>query len=100
MSHLWDSQYLAHHGYSRGTSLAILLPLEPFNERRKVMRRTSNLFLCVFLAANLAACSTQRTVTRDVQYDQRTVEPVRAERETTTRTSSYTGDAVVLSATV
>ena len=100
MSHLWDSQYLAHRGYSRGTSLAILLPLEPFNERRKVMRGTSNLFLGVFLAANLAACSTQRTVTRDVQYDQRTGEPVRVERETTTTTSSSTEDTGVLSGTV
>src|SRR5438132_13850188 len=100
MSHLWDSQYLAHRGYSRGTSLAILLPLEPFNERRKVMHGTSNLFLYVFLAANLAACSTQTTVTRDVQYDQRTDERVRVERETTTTTSSSTENTGVLSGTV
>ena len=64
------------------------------------MRGTLNLFLCVFLTANLTACSTQRTVTRNVQYDQRTSEPVRVERETTTTTSSSTEDTGVLSGTV
>jgi hypothetical protein len=100
MSHLWDSQYRAQRGYSCGTSLAFLFLLEPFNERRKVMRGISNLFLSVFLAANLAACSTQRTVTRDVEYDQRTGEPVRVERETTTTTSTSTEDTGILSGTV
>jgi hypothetical protein len=64
------------------------------------MRKIANLFLSVFLLANLAlACSTQRTVTHDVQYDRRTGEPVTVERETTT-TNTTTEDTGVLSGTV
>jgi hypothetical protein len=65
------------------------------------MRKITNLFLSVFLLANLAlACSTQRTVTHDVQYDRRTGEPVTVERETTTTTSTTSEDTGVLSGTV
>jgi predicted small secreted protein len=64
------------------------------------MRTFLNLLLTLFLVASLAAaCSTQRTVTRDVEYDQRTGEPVRVERETTT-TETSTGDTGVISGTV
>ena len=64
------------------------------------MRKIANLFLSVFLLANLAVgCSTQRTVTRDVEYDRRTGEPVTGERETTT-TSTTSEDTGVLSGTV
>ena len=52
------------------------------------MRRISNFLLSLFLVANLAtACSTQRTVTRDVEYD-RAGEPVTVERQTTTTENS------------
>ena len=41
------------------------------------MRKSSALFLSLFLAATLgAACSTHRTTTDEVAYDQRTGQPV------------------------
>jgi hypothetical protein len=63
------------------------------------MRKLYQFGLSLFFVAALAACSTQRTVTRDVTYDQRTGEPVTVERETTT-TSDTTQDTGVLSGTV
>ncbi len=63
------------------------------------MRRLSNFLLSLFLVANLAtACSTQRTVTRDVEYD-RAGEPVTVERQTTTTENSSTEDTGVVSGT-
>src|SRR5207247_11279347 len=63
------------------------------------MRRISNFLLSLFLVANLAtACSTQRTVTRDVEYD-RAGEPVTVERQTTTTENSSTEDTGVVSGT-
>jgi predicted small secreted protein len=63
------------------------------------MRKSSSVILSLFLATSLAACSTQRTVTRDVAYDRRTGEPVTVERETTTTTDG-TESTGVLSGTV
>ena len=64
------------------------------------MMRSTNLFLSLVLAASLgAACSTQRTDTREVTYDQRTGEPITVEKRTTT-TESTTEDTGVLSGTV
>ena len=63
------------------------------------MRRISNFLLSFFLVANLAACSTQRTVTRDVEYDRAGV-PVTVERQTTTTEDSGTEDTGVVSGTV
>jgi hypothetical protein len=65
------------------------------------MRKSSYLFLSLFLAANLgAACSTHRTTTDEVAYDQRTGQPVTVERHTTTTSESSTEDTGVLSGTV
>jgi hypothetical protein len=65
-----------------------------------MMRRT-NLVLSLVLTASLGiACSTQRTDTREVTYDQRTGEPVTVEKHTTTTTDSTTEDTGVLSGTV
>jgi hypothetical protein len=65
------------------------------------MRKSSGLFLSLFLVANLAAaCSTHRTETRDVVYDSRTGEPVTVERQTTTTRDTTTEDTGVLSGTV
>ncbi len=64
------------------------------------MKKRGKFFWSLFLAVSLiAACSTQRTVTRDVAYDSRTGEPVRVERETTTTTDT-SQDTGVLSGTV
>jgi hypothetical protein len=63
------------------------------------MRKFYKLGVSLFFAAALTACSTQKTVTRDVTYDSRTGEPVRVERETTTTTDT-TQDTGVLSGTV
>jgi len=64
------------------------------------MRKRSALLLSLFLAANLAACSTHRTSTDEVTYDSRTGEPVRVERHTTTTHEDTSGDTGVLSGTV
>ena len=66
------------------------------------MRTTSNLFAALLLIINLAsACSTQKTViTRYVQYDPHTGEPVTTEKETTTTTEDSGGGAAVLSGTL
>jgi hypothetical protein len=62
--------------------------------------RPTNLFMSLVLVASLgAACSTQRTETREVTYD-RTGEPVTVEKRTTTTTESTTEDTGVLSGTV
>jgi len=63
------------------------------------MRKLSSLTMSLILAASLAACSTQRTDTRDVTYDSRG-EPVSVERRTTTTTTDTTQDTGVLSSTV
>jgi hypothetical protein len=64
------------------------------------MRKPCNFFLSLFVVAMLgAACSTQRTDTREVTYDRRTGEPVTVERHTST-TESSTEDSGVLSGTV
>ena len=64
------------------------------------MQKLWRFFLSLFLVVTLmVSCSTQRTVTRDVEYDARTGEPVRVERETTTTTDT-TQDTGVLSGTV
>jgi len=63
------------------------------------MQRLPIIFLSLFLAANLTACSTHRTSTDEVTYDARTGEPVRVERHTTT-THDDSGDTSVLSGTV
>jgi len=65
------------------------------------MRKSSALFLSLFLAANLvSACSTHRTSTDEVTYDTRTGEPVRVERHTTTTHEDTTGETGILSGTV
>lgn len=62
------------------------------------MRKVCGFFLSLLLVLSfMASCSTQRTVTRE--YDARTGEPVRVERETTTTTDT-TEDTGVLSGTV
>jgi hypothetical protein len=83
-----------------GTSLAFAR-FCGLDERRKVMRKLFNFCLSLLLVMSLmASCSTQKTtVTRDVEYDSRTGEPVRVERETTTTTDT-TGDTGLLSGTV
>ncbi len=63
------------------------------------MRKFQFFFVSLFLAANLAACSTQRTETRDVTYDSRG-RPVTVERQTTTTKDTTTEDTGVLSGTV
>lgn len=63
------------------------------------MRKFSNLLLSLILVAGLAGCSTHRTETREVAYDQRSGEPVTVEKQTTTTTDS-TEDTGVLSGTV
>jgi len=64
------------------------------------MRKSCYFFLSLFLVAILsAACSTHRTETREVTYDQRTGEPVTVEKRTTTTTDSTTEDTGVLSGT-
>ena len=63
--------------------------------------RPTNLFISLVLVASLGvACSTHRTETREVSYDQRTGEPVTVEKRTTTTTEDTTGDTGVLSGTV
>ena len=63
--------------------------------------RPTNLFVSLVLVASLgAACSTHRTETREVSYDQRTGEPVTVEKHTTTTTEDTTEDTGVLSGTV
>jgi uncharacterized protein YcfL len=65
------------------------------------MRKSCYFFLSLFLVAILsAACSTHRTETREVTYDQRAGEPVTVEKRTTTTTDSTTEDTGVLSSTV
>jgi len=67
------------------------------------MRQSYYFFLSLFLAAVLSTgCSTQRTTTDEVAYDQRTGQPVTVERHTTTTTTkdSTTEDTGVLSGTV
>ena len=66
------------------------------------MRKSCYFFLSLFLAAVLSnGCSTQRTTTEEVAYDQRTGQPVTVERHTTTTTKdSTTEDTGVLSGTV
>ncbi len=60
------------------------------------MRKLCSLLSILLLVSFMASCSTQTTVTRE--YDARTGEPVRVERETTT--TDNTGDTGVLSGTV
>lgn len=65
------------------------------------MRKSCYLFLSLFLVAILSAgCSTHRTTTDEVAYDQRTGEPVTVERRTTTTNESTTEDTGILSGTV
>ncbi|MGH7795557.1 MAG: hypothetical protein ACREQ2_11775 [Candidatus Binatia bacterium] len=65
------------------------------------MRKSSHFILSLFLVANLAAaCSTHRTVTDEVAYDERTGQPVTVERHTTTTTTDGSGETGVLSSTV
>ena len=60
----------------------------------------SRLVLALIFAANIAGgCSTHRTVTNEVTYDDRTGRPVTVERETRT-TETGTDDEGVLSGTV
>lgn len=60
----------------------------------------SRLVLALIFAANIAGgCSTHRTVTNEVTYDDRTGRPVTVERETRT-TETGTEDEGVLSGTV
>ena len=60
----------------------------------------SRLVLALIFAANIAGgCSTHRTVTNEVTYDDRTGRPVAVERETRT-TETGTEDEGVLSGTV
>lgn len=60
-----------------------------------------HLFLSLILAAGLVGgCSTHRTSTQEVAYDQRTGEPVTVERHTTTTTTDETEDTGVVSGTV
>jgi len=60
----------------------------------------SRLVLALIFAANIAGgCSTHRTVTNEVTYDDRTGRPVTVERETRT-TETGTEDDGVLSGTV
>lgn len=63
------------------------------------MRKYSNFLVSLTLVAALAGCSTHRTTTQEVAYDQRTGEPVTVERKTTTTTES-SDDTGVLSGTV
>ncbi len=64
------------------------------------MHKISSCFLSLlFVISLMVGCSTHREVTRDVEYDARTGEPVRVERETTTTTDT-TEDTGVLSGTV
>ncbi|HEX9787044.1 MAG TPA: hypothetical protein VGB09_03415 [Candidatus Binatia bacterium] len=64
------------------------------------MHKSSYSILSLFLVATLTlACSTQRTVTEEVAYDERTRRPVTVERHTTTTTDS-SEDTGVLSGTV
>ena len=63
------------------------------------MRKYSNFLVSLTLVAALAGCSTHRTTTQEVTYDQRTGEPVTVERKTTTTTES-SDDTGVLSGTV
>ena len=78
------------------------LVLEAFlHERRKVMRKFYCLFSSLFLIAILSTgCSTQRSTTDEVAYDQRTGQPVTVERHTTTTHENTTEDTGVLSGTV
>jgi hypothetical protein len=73
-----------------------------FEERRQFMRKTNHPFWSLILAASIVtACSTQSTVTREVEYDSRTGEPVRVERQTTTtETTTTEQDTGVVSGTV
>ena len=58
----------------------------------------SRLLLSLLFTANIAlGCSTHRTVTKEVTYDDRTERPVTVQRETTTSGSEDEG---VLSGTV
>jgi len=60
----------------------------------------SRILLALIFAANIAeGCSTHRTVTNEVTYDDRTGRPVTVERETRT-TETGTEDDGVLSGTV
>ena len=60
----------------------------------------SRLVLALIFAANIAGgCSTHRTVTNEVTYDDRTGRPITVERETRT-TETGTEDDGVLSGTV
>jgi len=60
----------------------------------------SRLVLALIFAANIAGgCSTHRTVTNEVTYDDDTGRPVTVERETRT-TETGTADEGVLSGTV
>ena len=65
------------------------------------MQKVYQFCLGLFLATSLlTSCATHSTVTRDVEYDARTGDPVRVERETTTTTSDPGSDSGVLSGTV
>lgn len=65
------------------------------------MGRSSQIFLSLFLVANLAiACATHRTVTDEVAYDERTGQPVTVERHTTSTTTDSSEETGVLSSTV
>jgi len=65
------------------------------------MRKSCCFFLSLFLVAVLSnGCSTQRTTTDEVAYDQRTGQPVTVEKHTTTTKDSTTEDTGVLSGTV
>jgi hypothetical protein len=60
----------------------------------------SRILLALIFAANIAVgCSTHRTVTKEVTYDDGTGRPVTVERETTT-TENGTDDEGALSGTV
>jgi hypothetical protein len=83
--------------YGAGTRLAPLAGINR-NERRKSMRKSSNLILSLILIAGVAGCATHQT-TSEVAYDRRTGEPVTVERRTTTTTES-SEDTGVLSGTV
>jgi hypothetical protein len=65
------------------------------------MRKFTSFFCSLFVVAMLAgACTTHRTVTDEVAYDQRTGQPVSVKRETTTTHEDTTQDTGVLSGTV
>ena len=64
------------------------------------MQKVASCVFCLTLLTVLSGgCSTHRTTTHEVAYDQRTGEPVTVQRETTTTTET-TEDTGVVSGTV